>query len=262
MDFIKLTQKLAQQSKHIKRFQDALQAPERITVVAHRGGPEMGTHENTMAAFEKAIECGADMIETDLRRTRDGVIICHHDAHIGREKIADISYAEANKLAKQKGYEIPHLRSLLTLAHGRIQLDLELKEVGYELDVIDQVRDMLKPDAFVMKSFNDSTVYTIKEIDPRIVTGLLVENKPFNNKPMDTIAKLSYEARMTLTKADFLGPEVSLTNKALVTRMHLLGKKIFVWTPNSDIEIQHLIGLGVDAIITDCPDKALLLLNR
>jgi glycerophosphoryl diester phosphodiesterase len=262
MDFVKLAQKIATQSKHIKKFQESLQGPERITVVAHRGGPSMGAHENTMAAFEKAIECGADMIETDLRRTRDGVIVCHHDAHIGQEKIADLSYAEANKLAKQKGYEIPHLRSLLALAHGRIQLDLELKEVGYELDVIDQVRDMLKPDAFVMKSFNDSSVYTIKEIDPRIITGLLVDESPYSNKPLDTIAKLSYEARLALTKADFLGPEVALVNKTLLTRMRLLRKKVFVWTPNSEAEIQHLIDLGVDAIITDCPDKALALLNR
>jgi glycerophosphoryl diester phosphodiesterase len=262
MDFLKIAEKLTKQSKHIQKIQTLLQAPKRITVVAHRGGPAMGAHENTMAAFEKAIECGADMIETDLRRTRDGVIVCHHDAHIGKEKIADLSYAEANKLAKSKGYDIPHLRSLLALAHGRIQLDLELKEVGYELDVIDQVRDMLKPDAFVMKSFNDSSVYTIKEIDPRIITGLLVDKSPYGNKPLDTVAKLSYEARIALTKADFLGPEVALVNKTLVTRMRLLGKKIFVWTPNSDIEIQHLIDLGVDAIITDCPDKALSLLNR
>jgi glycerophosphoryl diester phosphodiesterase len=266
MDFASITKKVAsevlKQSERIKRIQKSLEHPSRVTVVAHRGGPGMGPHENTLKAFQKAIECGADMIETDVRRTSDGVLICHHDDHIQKSLLANITYAEANVLAKKQGYEIPQLKHLLALAQGRIQLDIELKEVGYELDVIDTILSSMKHSEFVIKSFNDSSVYAIKEIDPRIVAGLLVEKTPFANRALDTVAKASYEARLALTRADFLGPEVSLVNKTLVTRMHLLGKKVFVWTPNSDAEIEALVELGVDAIITDNPHRALEILGR
>lgn len=238
------------------------QKPEHILVVAHRGGPGLGTHENTMRAFEKAIECGAHMIETDIRRTQDGVLVCHHDKDIDGDKLCDLSYAEANKKAKKLGYEIPLLRHLLTLCQGKIKLDLELKEVGYEIDVVDQVREIMKYEDFVMKSFHDTTVYALKEIDPRIVTGLLVEKSPFTSKTLDAVSQLSYEARISFTKADFLGPEVSLVSKTLMARMRLLGKKVYVWTPNSDAEIENLIELGVDAIVTDNPHRALDLLGR
>ncbi len=262
MDFIQIVRKIARENRHVQTVRNAMKKPDRITVVAHRGGPGMGSHENTMKAFEKAIECGADMIETDIRRTQDGVIVCHHDRGINGKNLSDLTFTEANRLARAKGYDIPLLRNLLSLAQGKIQLDIELKEVGYELDVVDQLRDVLKHEDFVMKSFNDSSVFAIKEIDPRITTGLLVEKSPFGSTPLDAAAQLSYEARLALTKADFLGPESSLVNRALVARMRFLGKKIFVWTPNSDAEIESMIALGVDAIITDKPNRAIELLGR
>jgi glycerophosphoryl diester phosphodiesterase len=263
MDFSSLSQRISSQ-RHIEAFRKTFQKTpaEKILVVAHRGGPAMGTHENTMAAFEKAIDCGADMIETDVRRTRDGVLVCHHDPDVNGTPLTELSYFEANRMAEANGYTIPYLKDLVSLAATRIKLDIELKNVGYELEIVDTIRGLLEYSEFVMKSFHDSTVYAIKEVDPRITTGLLVEKHPFSHRGLDTMAQLSYEARLALTKADFLGAETTLVNAALVARMRLLKKKIFVWTANGDSEMQRLIDLGVDALITDEPDRALKLLGR
>jgi glycerophosphoryl diester phosphodiesterase len=202
------------------------------------------------------------MIETDIRRTRDGVIVCHHDPHINNVRLADMNFFEANRMAEAKGYAIPLLKDLLALSAKRIKLDLEVKDVGYELEIIDLVRGSLDYTDFVMKSFNDSTVFAIKEIDPRITAGLLVEKSPFNKRAIDAVSRLSYEARMTLIGADFLGAEASLVNLTLTTRMRLIRKKIFVWTVNGEQEISRIIELGVDAIITDEPDVAIRLLKK
>lgn len=260
MDFSKIKDAVSSQ-RHIKSIRDSLKksSPENILIIAHRGGPRLGAHENTIDAFEKAIECGADMIETDIRRTRDGVLVCHHDNHINSIRIADMNFFEANRMASEKGYAIPLLKDLIAMSTKRIKLDIEIKDVGYELEIIDLIRGTFDYSDFVMKSFNDSTVYAIKEIDPRITVGLLVEKHPFNRRTVDAISRLSYEARMAITGADFLSPEASLVNVALTTRMRLLRKKIFVWTVNGEEEIGRIIDFGVDAIITDEPDVALRL---
>ena len=98
------------------------------SVIAHRGVWGAGVPENSLAAFEQAIDLGADMIEFDVRRTRDGELILFHDREIAGLAVASLSRSE---ITDRAGLLPPLLDEALELARGRIALDVELKEDGY-----------------------------------------------------------------------------------------------------------------------------------
>lgn len=97
-------------------------------VIAHRGAWGK-TGQNTLAAFEAAIDLGADVIEFDVRRTRDGRLVVHHDARAAGVATSRLDYEELS--ARVGGSRPPLLEEVLELAQGRIAVDVELKEAGY-----------------------------------------------------------------------------------------------------------------------------------
>jgi glycerophosphoryl diester phosphodiesterase len=133
-------------------------------IVAHRG-VSSAAQENTIAAFQKAIAVGADMIEFDVRRTKDGVVI-HHD------EIA-ATFGELRAAAAKSGFELATLEETLTSTSGLIQLDVELKETGYESDVLKLLR-VLNPSTVCITSFDPTCVRNFKLLDHHMRAGLLV----------------------------------------------------------------------------------------
>ncbi|NEO48474.1 MAG: hypothetical protein F6K55_31940 [Moorea sp. SIO4A3] len=75
-------------------------------IIAHRGASNCAK-ENTIEAYEKAIEFGADLIEFDVIITKDGVLISHHDTMIANQAISQLSFAEINRIAGQQGFRVP-----------------------------------------------------------------------------------------------------------------------------------------------------------
>src|SRR5271168_5212576 len=101
-------------------------------VIAHRGVHNTGLTENTMAAFEAAVDAGADMIELDVRRTGAGELAILHDQALGKVALDSCSLAE---FEARTGFRPPLLSKVLEWARGRIGLDVELKEDGYVEEV-------------------------------------------------------------------------------------------------------------------------------
>src|SRR6266568_827837 len=101
-------------------------------VAAHRGVAS-GAAENTIEAFTNAIDVGADMIEFDVRRTRDGELIAFHDAFVGGTPVNGLTRDDIEVAA---GVRPPLLAEVLRVCAGRIRLDVELKEDGYVRDVM------------------------------------------------------------------------------------------------------------------------------
>jgi len=102
-----------------------------MLAVAHRGYSAVYP-ENSALAFEKAIEVGADYIETDLRFSRDGEIVCCHDDNFERiagrrEKVADLSVADIQSIQCHDGIEVMVLSTILAIAHGRVRVMLDVK---------------------------------------------------------------------------------------------------------------------------------------
>ncbi|HEX6510485.1 MAG TPA: glycerophosphodiester phosphodiesterase, partial [Chloroflexota bacterium] len=134
--------------------------------MAHRGASRVAP-ENSLEALQAAANLGADMAEIDVRRTRDGVLVLHHNRTIRRRRLTAMQHAEA-QLAD------PHLATLdnaVRLAKGRIMLDVELKEEGYEREVLECVSSYLAPSAFVVTSFSLATVERVKQLRPELAAG-------------------------------------------------------------------------------------------
>ena len=91
-------------------------------IIAHRGGASLA-RENTLEAFEKAIDLRADMIEFDVRRTRDQRYVIHHDPRIAGKYLNELTCIEVREIARAMGFHVPELEEALQLVRGRIGLN-------------------------------------------------------------------------------------------------------------------------------------------
>lgn len=222
-------------------------------VIAHRGASALAEHENTLEAFQIAIDLKADMAEFDVRRTSDDVLIVFHDATLGGNRISDMTFGRINEIAARDNYHVPQLSEVLDFCKGKIKLDIELKESGYEKRVVAMVKERYGYGEFSIKSFKDRVSYNVKAIDNRIRTGLLVgrENASFGERLNEYFPM----RRIKACRADFVSPHYLLCTGDFMRRMRRNGVPVYVWTVNDERVMKALIRKRVDAIITDRPDK-------
>lgn len=229
----------------------------RSSIIAHRGACAPTTHENTLEAFQNAIDLGADFVEFDIRRTKDRQMIVVHNPDIDGISIRSLTYREICSITAKQGYQIPLLKDVLALCKGKIKLDIELKESGYEQEVIHLVQRHFDYSEYMMKSFIDQCVLRIKEFDPNITAGLLIGTT--RNTFIHRLNEYFPLRRLHACKADFISPYFKFLTWGFVWRMHLHNKPIYVWIVNSEKRIKHAFKHHADGIITDCPDYALKL---
>jgi glycerophosphoryl diester phosphodiesterase len=240
----------------------ALAQPLRISIVAHRGKTATIKSENTIEAFQKAIEIGIPQIEFDLRMSQDGYIISYHDRSIDDIKIGDLKYHELQSIARSKGFEIPLFEDILLLCCERIALDIEIKEEGYEDRIVALATQYLKYSDFVIKSFNDASVRKIKELDPQIKVGLLLGKVTGKFPLLSILAQFFPEYRIFKTGADFVAPHFRLLKFGFLWRMKLVKREVYVWTVNDERRLFKLIrSKYISAIITDKPELAMKILG-
>jgi glycerophosphoryl diester phosphodiesterase len=226
-------------------------------IIAHRGASALVEFENTLEAFEKAIEIGADAMEFDVRRTADGVLVSFHDEAVEGRKIAELDLDELQAIAGRRGFSVPCVEEIFRLAKGRILLDIELKEAGYEREVLGLALKHLAVTDFVMKSFIDATIMEVKRLDPRVRTGLLLGVERPREGFLRRVVELFPGFRLWRCGADFVAPHYLLLRLGFLARMRRRGIPIFVWTVNDPKMMEDLIARGVHAIITDRPDIGL-----
>jgi glycerophosphoryl diester phosphodiesterase len=220
-------------------------------VVAHRGAWRPAP-QNSLEAFEEAVQLGCDAIELDVRRTLDGRVVVVHDARSGIRPIAKLTHEELQGRARHR--HAPALEEVLELVAGRIGVDLELKEDGYVEQAMAIVKRRLAPEQYVVTSFRDSVLPTVKRIVPAARTGLLLSpNRHIGQLPQ----------RVATTKVDFLAPHGRLARAGLLAWATARELPSWVWTVN-DRRALRLLGEDprVAALITDRPDRALDQLRR
>jgi len=194
-------------------------------IVAHRGASAEAP-ENTLEAFARAMEMGADMIEFDVRRARDGRLVISHDPVRGRAA------------------GLPTLEETVRLTKGRIQLDVELKETGCEREAVELLRAHYAPSDFCITSFLAPVLTEIRAIDPAIRTGLIF-----------ALWNSSVRAACASPDADIL-----VAHHRLAARAEKIGKPLFVWTVDDAALTRKLLErAGVTAIVTNNPRQALAL---
>lgn len=229
--------------------------PTNASVTAHRGDAGKAP-ENTMPAFEQAVEDGADIIELDVRQTKDGVYIIMHDESLYRtanvrHKVGEVDYDYISKLdvgsyfdRSYDGTHIPTLEEVLIFAkENDVFLNIELKPADTDQNYVQGIVNLLHEYDFVdqcmLGSQSVKALREAKELDPEISTLYI----------------------MTMAFGDFAGMQGidgfsikhTYISNNMVSKIHAKGKKIYAWTVNNEAYIKDLLLLDVDGIITDNP---------
>jgi glycerophosphoryl diester phosphodiesterase len=214
-------------------------------VIAHRGVSDLA-RENTLEAFQKAIDLRADMIEFDVRRTQDRHYVIHHDLHIAGKPLSEMTLREVREIARTLDYHVPELEEVLALTRGKIGLDIELKEQGYEREIIRLAGRSLAEGDFIVSSFHADCLARVKQCRAGVRTGLIF-------KDAGALTKAILEG-----DTDWLLPARNLAEGKLLERMSRSGKKIAVWTVNETKQMRRLLEDDrIEGIITDRTDAAL-----
>jgi glycerophosphoryl diester phosphodiesterase len=231
-----------------------------IKVTAHRGASGYAP-ENTIAAFNKAIEMGADYSELDVQETLDGYIVLTHDANLKRctgvdKNVYDLTLAEIKKLDAGSWFDtsfanerIPELREVISAVKGKMKLNIELKTNGHQVNLADStvkiVKEMEFADQCIFTSFDYNEIKRVKEIDSTLKTGLIFGALPAN---IDVY---------TDPNIDLLSAEQTIVDNSMVSKALQNNKEVHVWTVNNKNQIIRLLRLGVANIITNYPDLVL-----
>ncbi|MEO6866511.1 MAG: glycerophosphodiester phosphodiesterase [Gaiellales bacterium] len=240
-------------------------------VVAHRGFHEVnGVEENTIPAFRAAVDAGADRIELDVRRTKDGVFVVHHDGKLadGR-KIRDLNFNELPALPG--GTPIPQLTEVADFARtSGAHLAVELKERGYERDLALQMAARVPASQLEFISFFRSSLSTIERMDPSMVTGVLAPKIPgwlgetaLMPAAVWLMDKLGWHPTLNTAArigADYVSVNDRMATTSLLNSARERGIHVDVWTINSEERMRELIDDGASGIVTDRTDLARALL--
>ena len=218
-------------------------------VIAHRGvwGPASPSApaENTLEAFEAAIALGADMIEFDVRRTRDGHLVVFHDARVRTVPTSSLRY-DALKV-KGTTSRPPLLADVVALTKGKIALNVELKEPGY----VDDTIALLRPvglDHCLLSLFFEGVLRESKAVAPELRTGLLIAAG----------FRKSLTIRLHASRADCLALHRRLATATALASAAAAGIPCVIWTVNASHSMdRYLSHAAVEGLVTDRPALAM-----
>jgi glycerophosphoryl diester phosphodiesterase len=223
-------------------------------IIAHRGFHDI-YHENTIGAFMRAIDSGADFIEFDIRKTADNKLIAFHDPVLLFDQkefpIDQSSYSELQVLAKKQNFEIPTVKNIFEVCAGQIGFDIEFKVDQCIDETIEYIRTFECSDDSFVTSFKESVVKEMAENHAGIPCGFLTENiSELSPIQLDNISMLCPSA------------ETFDTHRNLLTSWKTSGKTIAIWTVDTPESLKsYLVDPLVDSIITNKTDLAITLRN-
>ena len=237
-----------------QEIEKSMEEPHKVEITGHRGA-SVDYPENTMLAFKGAKQEGADWIEIDVRPTKDGEYVIHHDETAYRITgkhwlISDTEYKYLCKLdcgsffdKKYSGERMPLLEDVIKFAKkNNIKLVIELKNnfeeiLFYEKDIVKLIHKYNFVNNCVVESFNYQQLRNIKRLDPNIQTAFLAD---YANEDM-----LYYD------DVDIMALNASFTSSYWIDKFHESGKKVFVWVANDEETVKQFMEMGVDNIMTD-----------
>lgn len=230
-------------------------------VMAHRGGAHE-LEENVLASFRTSYEKGIRGFETDVRMTKDGVLVILHDDSLDRTHnasgaVEQKTAAELKGVVSKKGQPLLFLEELLDYLADKpgVYVELEMKTSNRSLYPDDRVREMCKVlhqlaeskkpqgSIYAYTSFDDRPLKEIRSLDEKAPT-LLIEGKPLSPELIQRAKNL---------RVNYIGCQLSGTSRTMVKEAQKQGFKVNCW-PGHRIEDYYLcLGLGVDVHCTDIP---------
>jgi len=226
---------------------------EATIVLGHRGASRIEV-ENTLAAFKRALEEGADGVELDVRLSADGEVVVFHDDDLlrmaGREElIADLPYRDLAEVTLERGASIPTLSAVLREIPALINIEIKppphLRIAGWCRAVADVIEAARAWDRVLVTSFHPGVVAWFRLARRDAAVGLLCHAK--QGRPL----REAWLARPLRPFA--LHPEHSLVTAAKMREWQSRGLAIGTWTVDDPSEAARLARLGVGAIISNVP---------
>lgn len=250
------------------------------TVLAHRGD-SLRAPENTMPAFDLAVRTGTDGLETDIHWTRDGVIVVAHDPDVARVSdghgfISEMTYTELRRLDfgyrfsrdggktfpyRGQGVQIPRLSELLCTFPGiGVNVDIKPKRPPSLRDLILEIHACRAVHRLMVASFHHRVLRIIRSMSPCIATSA---------SPSETLRALLH-VRLHLASDGNRVPYravqvpmemygIPLTTPGFIEWVHRHQATVHVWTVDNGKEMRRLFELGVDGIVTNRPELALMI---
>jgi glycerophosphoryl diester phosphodiesterase len=231
-----------------------------MLVLAHRGANRLAP-ENTLLAFARALDTGADGVELDVQRTRDDALVVRHDAELPDGiLLQDVPLSAARRAVPA----LATLEEALDVCAGSL-VNIENKHPPGDpwdrpASAADLLADLLTRrgdrDEVLVSSFNLAVIDRIRTLAPGSPTGWLT----YAQDPLEDLATVVEHRHSALHP--HVGSVAGLRAEELVRRGHAQGVQINVWTVNDAAELQRLAAAGVDAVVSDVPDLALRALGR
>ncbi len=222
--------------------------------IGHRGACGHAP-ENTRASFIKAVELGVDGVEFDIQLSADGEPVVIHDETIdrttnGRGFVADYSFWELQQFDAGGGERIPHLRDIFTLIDKKCALLIELK-----IDAVMAVEKIIREE--VARGWNYQQIWLLAFDHELLAKAHML------NKNLQLCASLEEMPRNLAeineikqkTGATAIGPSIDIVDKTLLQTAKKLDMRVFAWTINDPKLIKYAVDSGVDAIISDFPER-------
>lgn len=219
-------------------------------VFAHRGA-SAAHRENTVNAFAAARGMGADGVELDVRRSRDGEVVVHHDA----------AYADGRLVVETAGADRPPEVPLLheaVAACGGMKVNIEIKNAPVDPDhdpserlaeqVVEFIDDAGVRDTVIVSSFSLATITRVAALQADIRRGFLIPPNRDQHEALERAVAGGHHA---------IHPHHLAVNRELVEAAHGMGLDVNTWTVDDPDRMRWLAELGVDVIITNVPDVAI-----
>jgi len=222
-----------------------------MKIFAHRGASGYAP-ENTLTAIKKAIEMKADGIEIDIQHWKVD------RTTTGRGFVYELDFDYIRSLDAGQWYTkdfigeiVPTLEEVLDILPNDMMLNIEIKDTARKHSNIEEkMLEVLKkyPEKFdniIVSSFHHDKIKRLQELEPKLKLALLTDSEFIEiEKYLSTNGLKSYSYH----------PEINLISKEDVEILHKNGVKVFVWTVNKEEDLDYLVKLGVDGVITNYPD--------
>ncbi len=250
-------------------------------VIAHRGGRQMGP-ENTLPLFRRAVELGVDALEMDVRQSADDTLVVLHDATVDRttegtgrvdsltlEQLKSLDAGHAWTADGQthpwrgQGIRIPTLAEVFrAFPEQRFIIEIKADDAQVVRALCATVRDFGMQDRVLAASFHEGALDAFRALCPEVATSAAsAEVTWYWLGYLTRLGALYTPAFCALQVPRRFGP-VELAAPRFVERAKARGLLVHVWTVDEEKDMERLLDLGVDGIMTDRPDRLLALLRR
>ncbi|RDE17567.1 MAG: hypothetical protein C4K49_02175 [Candidatus Thorarchaeota archaeon] len=219
----------------------------RPIVIGHRGTSAYAP-ENTLLSYETAWKMKADMVELDVRSTIDGGLVCIHDKDVskttnGKGLVAKLTLKELRSLDAGKGQKVPLLSEVLDMARGKFGVNIEIKVPDVENAILKLVKERCMLRSIIFSSFTHSILTVVRGLESEAFMAVLYEES------MDD--PVTYACNL---KANAINPLFLILEPAIIQSARKAGLRVYPWTVDDGGIMTEFLNMGVDGLITNCPD--------